>query len=69
VKNKDSISLTLTTNGGFVLYVPTGSYCGTYSHTTTESLFEMLISVLNEHPSIRKIIEFSLTYKGEDDAM
>ena len=79
MKNKDSISLTLTENGGFILDVPTteivGKFVygsGAHCYTTIEGLLAKLIDIANQtrgpYPYARKeITKFSLTYKGDDD--
>ena len=66
MKNKDSISLTLTANGGFILDVPNS---GTYSYTTAQGLLTKLIEILNETGGRygRIITNLHLTFKGDDD--
>lgn len=78
MKNKDSISLTLTANGGFILDVPdeiVGKFVygsGAHCYKDIEGLLAKLIDIVNQTRgpysySRKEITKFSLTYKGDDD--
>ncbi len=72
MKAKDFISITPTTNNGFILEVPTNLYRGTYAYRDHEGLFKMLALVLNDwRPNDRQISSIALSYKkeGDDDEM
>ena len=73
MKTKDFISITPTTNSGFIIEVPTSHfYSGTYVYSDHEGLFKKLALVLNEwRPNDRQISSISLYYKkeGDDDAV
>lgn len=74
MKAKDFISITPTTNIGFIIEVPTNCYVnsGTYAYNDPEELFKKLARALNEwYPNYRQISALSLSYEkeGDDDAM
>lgn len=74
MKTKDFISITPTTNSGFIIEVPTSLFynSGTYVYSDHEGLFKKLVLVLNEwRPNDRQISSLSFSYKkeGDDDAV
>ena len=74
MKAKDFISITPTTNSGYIIEVPTNYYInsGTYAYNDPQELLKKVARVLNEcHPNDRQISALSLSYEkeGDDDEM